>query len=101
QKQDVAPAHAEWRDLNSNDVDAIEEVLPEAPLRDLRVEVAVRRGDDARVKGDLGVPTDGADLPLLKDAQELRLHPGRHLADLVQEQRPLRRPHEESGPGLS
>src|ERR1700722_13597434 len=40
-------------DLNLDDVDAVIEVLPEAALLDLGVEVAVGRGDDARVERDL------------------------------------------------
>ena len=69
-----------------DDVDAVEEVLAEAPLLDLGLEVAVGRGDDARVERQLLVAADRADRALLQGAQQLRLHAQRHLADLVEEQ---------------
>ena len=81
-------ARAQRRDVNADDVDAVEEVLAESALGHLGVEVAVRGGDEARVEGDLLVSADRAYRPLLENAQQLRLHPHRHLADLVEEERP-------------
>ena len=54
-------------------------------ILDCRIEVAVRRGDDAHVDCRL---RPGADRPyraLLEDAQQLRLQSERHVADLVEE----------------
>src|SRR5262249_52756487 len=51
-------------------------------------QIAVRRGDDARVGAQHARPAETLELALLQDAEELRLRRRRHLADLVQEQRP-------------
>src|SRR5438067_1613972 len=74
-----------------DDVDAVIEVLAEASLLDGGLEIAVRRGDDADVDGNLRLAPEGPDPSLLEDAQELRLEPERHVADLVQEERASRR----------
>ena len=58
-----------------------------APLLHLLLEVAVGRGDDAHVDGDLLLPADRLDAALLERAQQLRLQIDRQLADLVEEQR--------------
>ena len=83
---DVLDPFAERRHVDGDDVQAVEELLAELPLGDPLLEVQVRRGDDADVHGDLVGPADPPDLPLLEGAKELDLGPGRHLADLVEEQ---------------
>ena len=93
----VAAALAERGHVDLHDVDAVVEVLAKALLVDLVLEVAVRRGDDARVERDLLVRANGADLALLERAQQLRLHVDRELADLVEEERAARRLDEETG----
>ena len=69
--------------------DAVEpevEVLAERPARDLGVEVAVGRGDEADVdRPRLAPPPTRSDLALLEHAQQLGLHRQRQLADLVEE----------------
>ena len=57
------------------------------PSRDLLLEIAVRRGDDAHVDLDRLAAADPLELALLQDAQQLDLHVQRELADLVEEQR--------------
>ena len=57
------------------------------PVLDLRVQVAVGRGDDAHVDGDVGLAADRAEPALLQDAQQLHLQVQRQLADLVEEER--------------
>ena len=98
QKQDVAAAGAQRGHVRADDVDAVEEVLAEALLLDLRLEVAVRGREDARVERLLLVAADRAHRALLQGTQELGLHPGGHLADLVEEERALARPDEEARP---
>ena len=51
--------------------------------------------------GISGVSADRPDGALLERAQELGLHPGRHLADLVEEERPARGLQEEPSPRLA
>ena len=87
EQQDVAGARAQRRHRNRDDVDAVEQILAEPLLLDLGLEVAVGRGDDARLERHLLVAADRADLALLEDAQQLDLHLERHLADLVEEDR--------------
>ena len=73
--------------MDAHDVDPVEEVLAEALLLDLGLEVAVGRGDDARVEGLLRVAAHRAHRALLQRAEQLGLHPRGHLADLVEEER--------------
>src|SRR5262249_54747783 len=54
-------------------------------------EVAVGRRDDAQVDRLVAVRADAADLAILQRAEELGLELGRHLADLVEKQRPAAR----------
>src|SRR5678815_1811539 len=68
--------------------DRVEEVFAEAALADHLREIAVRGGDEARVDGDGLRRADGPDLTALERAQELGLQARRHLADLVEQQRP-------------
>ena len=46
--------------------------------------------DEPDVHGDLRGATDPHELPVLQEPKELGLHGERHVADLVQEQRPAR-----------
>src|SRR5712671_2372951 len=63
------------------------QVFAEAALLDERVEVAVRRDDDAGVDDDRSLAADAFELALLEEPQQLRLHGRRHVADFVEEQR--------------
>ena len=63
------------------------QVEAEGALLDGLLEVAVRGRDDADVELDLLGAADAVKDALLEDAQELGLHVGRDLADLVEEQR--------------
>jgi hypothetical protein len=79
------------------------EVLAEQPLLDPRLEILVRRGDDADVGLDRRMTADAIVMAIGEDAQQPRLQFGRHVADFIEEQRaalglletppPLRRPH--------
>src|SRR5690606_31742566 len=77
----------ERRHADDEHVGPVEQVLAERTFLDRALEVAVRRGDDARLDGDRAVPTHARDLAVLQRAQQLGLRGGRQLADLVQEQR--------------
>ena len=92
EQQDVAAARAQRRHRDRDDVDPIEQILAEPLLLDLGLEIAVGRGDDARLERHLLVAADRAHLALLEHAQQLDLHLERHLADLVEEDRAARRP---------
>jgi hypothetical protein len=77
--------------VDGHDVEAVVEVLAEAPGGDLLLEVAVGRGDEAHVDGDGLDAAHAVDLALLDRAQELHLHLDGDLADLVEEERARRR----------
>ena len=73
-----------------DDVQAIEQILAERALGDHVAQVAVRRGNDPDV--DAPARAIGADLLQLAGLQESEqqpLHPQRHLADFVEENRPF------------
>ena len=94
----VLAAVAERRDVNREDVDAIEEVFAEAPGLHLGGEIAVRRRDDADVDLHVLGVAEAPDRLLLQDAQELHLEVERQLADLVEKERPARGLLEEAAP---
>ncbi len=54
-------------------------------------------GDDADVDLAASLGAEGPDFTLLQHAQELGLHGEAHLADLVEEERPLMGDREEPG----
>src|SRR5437867_9864876 len=82
---DVLPPRAQRREADRECDQPVVEVLAEAACRDLRGEVAVRRRDDTHVDPARPVVAHRHDLALLEDAQELRRHRRRHLAELVEE----------------
>src|SRR5262249_13111201 len=87
QKRDVlAPFTQRW-DPDREDVQAIEQVLAESPLRDLRLQIPVRGTDDANVDRQGPGASDPLEFPFLQDAEQLRLRFGRKLGHLVEEER--------------
>jgi dipeptidyl aminopeptidase/acylaminoacyl peptidase len=95
--EDVRATLAQRWQRDLDDVEAIVEILTEAPLGDAGLEVAVRGRHDANVDVDLAIAADGPHLALLQHAQELGLERERHLADLVEEERALLGLDEEAG----
>ena len=69
------------------DVDAVVQVLAEAPRPDLRLEVAVGGGHDPRLHRNGAGRAQPGDPPLLQHPEQLGLRGERQLADLVEEQR--------------
>src|SRR5262249_36544111 len=84
---EILPALADRGDVNGEEPQPGEEVLPEPPLVHERAEVAMRGGDHLDVDRDLPLAPDGAHLPFLEHPEQLRLERGGHLADLVEEER--------------
>ena len=87
QRRDVAAALAQRRQQDVDDVQAIEQILAEATLGDLLLQVAVGRGDQADVGRDGLIATHAFELAFLQHAQELHLGRRRDVADFVEEQR--------------
>jgi hypothetical protein len=85
--RDVLLPLPERRDVDGDDAEPIQQILPESPRLHLFVHVPVGGRDDADVDA-LGLPTaDGRDLAALQHPQELRLELHGHVPDLVEEER--------------
>ena len=81
-------ALAQRRDDQRDPLDAIEEIRAEAPGASPPPRAAgASRRRAAASTSIFVVPPTRMNLPVLEEAQELRLHGERHLADLVEEQR--------------
>src|SRR5262249_26057000 len=87
EQREVLLALAQRRQLDRHHLEAEVEVLAKLPLGDRRLQVAVRRRQQADVDLDWLVGADAVDLLVLQDTQQLRLQRQRHVANLVQEQR--------------
>src|SRR5918996_2446030 len=88
-RRDVLLALAERGHVDVDHVQPVVEVLAELPVVNPLGEVAVRRRDHADVDLDRHVRSDPLELALLENAQQLGLRAERHLANLVEEDRPL------------
>src|SRR5437899_3467932 len=80
----VLAAVAKGREDHLDDIEAIEEVLAEAPLGEQRRQVTVGRRDHAHVDGRGLRRAEPPDLAALERAEELDLKNRRHLRDLVE-----------------
>ncbi len=87
EERHVVGAVGERRNPKREDRQAVVEVLAERSRLHHRLEVAVGRGDDADVDLAAALRTHGPDVAVLEDAEQLRLHPEAHFADLVEEER--------------
>jgi hypothetical protein len=87
QRQDLAAALAQRRNGQRDAVQPVVQVLPESPRCDLRLQIAVRGRDEAHVDRTRLDAADALDLLRLDHAQQRRLQLGRHVADLVEEDR--------------
>jgi hypothetical protein len=83
---DVLASIAQRRNGEPDDIEAVEEVEPEPPVRDFVAQVAVRGSHDANVDAARKVLADAPQLPFLDDTQQLGLCTRRQLADFVEHQ---------------
>ena len=98
EQEDVASPVAQRRQVDGKDVEAVEEVGAEPSGGEILFEVPVRRGDDPDIDLDHPGGTEGLELLLLEDAQQLDLRRGGELSHLVEEDRPPVRLLEPSAP---
>src|SRR5262249_41646175 len=87
QQRQVIEALSKRGQAESHALQPVEEVLPKLALCDHLLEVLVGRSDDAHIDADRLDAADPLDLALLEGPQDLHLHAGRHVADLVEEER--------------
>ncbi len=73
--------------MNRVDAQAVVQVGSEAPLRDRRLEVVMRRGYHADIHTLGARGSDALEFPFLQHAQELHLNLRRQVTDLVEENR--------------
>src|SRR5882762_10647458 len=99
QERNVLPPLAQRRNADGDDVEPVEEILPEPPRFDGLPEVLVGGGDHARVHLDGSALPHPADLAFLQDAQELSLDARADVADLVEKQGPAGGLLEQPAPG--
>ena len=104
EERDVRAPLAQRGQRDRDHVEPVEEVLAEAALAHLLLEVAVGGRHDPHVDRHRLGAADAQDLPLLQDAQQLHLQVALEVADLVEEQRRAARLLEEAdlarvGPG--
>ena len=86
ERADVLDAFAERRDVDADDVEAVEQVLAEGAGFDGAFGLAVGGGDDADVGAQGLVAADAGELAFLEDAEELGLDEHGHFADFVEEE---------------
>src|SRR5690606_28076433 len=87
QQQDVFATLAQWRDIQVEHVEAIEQVLAKGAGADQLFQVAVGGAEDAYVDPDLALATDPPEAALAEKVHQLGLQVRRHLGDFVEEYR--------------
>jgi hypothetical protein len=93
---DVVEAFAQGRDVEADNVDAVEEILAEEAGGDARGQIAMGGGDEAYVYPPAPIAADRSHLTVLEYAEELCLHRERQLRDFIEKERPSVRPFEEA-----
>ena len=87
QQRNVLAPLAQARQPQADHVEPVVEVLAEGALAHARLEVLVRGGDHAHVGLQRLVAADAVEVAVGEHAQQARLQVGRHVADLVEEER--------------
>src|SRR5579863_810827 len=90
ERNNVGDPLAKRRQMDRHDVQAVEKILAKAALADSLAQIAMGRRDDAN--GDRRrLAADRRDHSLLQGAKNLRLQGEAHIADLIKEERSVRR----------
>src|SRR6185369_2619512 len=87
EKWNVFGPLAKRRHAQRDGVDAEVQILAQLPVAEGRIEIDIRRADQAEIDVDDAVAANRAVLALLQHAKQLRLQVRRHLADLVEKER--------------
>jgi hypothetical protein len=80
---------AEGWQQDRHDVQSEVQVFAELPLRYRGLEVTVRGGDDAHVDSHVVLAAKSRELAVLQHLEQLRLERSAHIADFVEEHRPV------------
>jgi len=76
----------ERRHFQGHHIEAIIQILAEAPGGNLVTQIAVRRGDDAHIDFHIGGAADPAEGLILEKPEDLALGLDRHIGDFVEQQ---------------
>ena len=87
QDRQRVPAFAQRRQRDGGDVEAEIQILPEALLRDRRLQIHIGGGDHAHIHLGRGAGAESGHLALLQHAQQLDLQSQGQVADFIQQQR--------------
>ncbi|OPZ01793.1 MAG: hypothetical protein BWZ09_02644 [Alphaproteobacteria bacterium ADurb.BinA305] len=87
EQRNIHRSFAQRRHVQRYGRQAVVEILAEAPLTDLGLEIAVGRRNHTHVDRHRSRATERAELPFLQHAQQFHLEGRRGLADLVEEDR--------------
>src|SRR5574337_357355 len=96
--RDVGASLAERRDHNGDNVQPIEQVLPQETVFDRLDRIPIGRSDNANVNVDLVFPPKPSERLALQDTRKFRLGWQLHLGDLIQEDGPAVRQLKTAGP---
>src|SRR6516165_365233 len=88
QRDNVFPAFAKRRKANLNDIEPVIQIETKLALLDRVGELSVRGGHHADVHLNIAYATQPPEGLLFQNPKQLGLQHDRHLADLVQENRP-------------
>src|SRR6266404_3405500 len=88
QWQNVFATLPQRRDAQLDNVQAVEEVLPEAALLDFLFQVAVAGSQNTGIGADDSVGPNALELAVLRHAEQLGLKLRGHLSNLIQKNRP-------------
>ena len=91
QRQDILPTLPQRRHAQLHDVKPVIQILPEPTGFYFLFEIPVTRRNDPRVRMDFRVRAEALKPSVLRHAQQLRLKLRRHLANLIEKDRPPRR----------
>ena len=86
ERADLVAPFAQRRDVEPDDVQAVEEIFAEAPLADGGFEVRVGGGDDAHIDDRGSRFADRCDFAGFEEAEQLRLQLEAEFADFVEEE---------------
>src|SRR5262245_10128656 len=89
QRENVFAPVTQWRETDLRAAQPIEEIGAKAAAIDLSREIAVRRRDDSAGERPRLRASDTPHAVLFEEPQQLRLHGGRQLADLVEKYSPV------------
>jgi hypothetical protein len=89
--------HAQWKNVfgslserrkfECDDIQTEKEVFSKVPGSDVFFELSIRCGDETKIHGDVGCPSQAAKRPFLQHSEQFRLHAQVEVANFIEEER--------------